>query len=71
MHSADLGHTSKSFELAKKWSLRVSEEFTLQVEEEKALGLPVTSYLEGLTDLRTIAKQEIKFISVIIQPLFI
>ena len=70
MHSSDLSHATKPFEIAKKWSLKVSTEFTQQVEEEHIMNLPVTSYLSGLDNIKNIAKQEIQFIKVIITPLF-
>ncbi|EGR33315.1 hypothetical protein IMG5_056380, partial [Ichthyophthirius multifiliis] len=70
VHVADLTGPTKKFELAKQWSLRICEEFTLQVQDEQKLGIPVTSYLLGLDQLEIISKQESNFYKIIILPLY-
>ena len=42
MHSADLGHNCKKYEISKKWVHLLCEEFWLQGDQEKKLGIPVS-----------------------------
>ena len=70
IHCADLAHPTKSFHLCLQWSLLVRNEFTAQVAEEKQLGLPVTTFLDGLEDQRTYFKNEIGFVSVVVKPIW-
>ncbi|KAL4472006.1 hypothetical protein ABPG72_018508 [Tetrahymena utriculariae] len=70
VHVADLTGPTKCFELAKEWSLRICKEFTLQVQEEEYLGLPVTPYLVGLESMEIISKQEGNFAKIIVLPLY-
>ena len=50
--------------------MKINEEFTNQVNEEKNLKLPVTSYMQNLDKIAVMAKQEIGFINVIIKPIW-
>ena len=71
IHCADLYSASKEFPIAQEWSTRINKEFTNQTLDEKAQGLPVTSYMLGLENLQTMARQEINFIKAIIKPLWV
>ena len=42
MHSADLGHNCKKYEISKKWVHLLCEEFWIQGDQEKKLGIPVS-----------------------------
>jgi hypothetical protein len=42
MHSADLGHNCKKYEISKKWVHLLCEEFWMQGDQEKKLGIPVS-----------------------------
>lgn len=44
-HIFDLSGSTKSYAVARQWSLRICKEFSSQVDEELGLGLPVTPYL--------------------------
>jgi len=70
IHCADLAHPTKGFHLCLQWSLLVRKEFTAQVAEEKQLGLPVTTFLDGLEDQKTYFKNEISFVSFVVKPIW-
>ena len=42
MHCADLGNPTRPLDIYRKWTERVMEEFFLQGDRERELGLPVT-----------------------------
>ncbi|CAD8077105.1 unnamed protein product [Paramecium sonneborni] len=67
VHTCDLNQPTKKFEITKKWSIRIQNEFDNQVEEERLLGLPVTQHLV----CQNLPKQELSFIRNIIQPLYV
>lgn len=65
LHAADLYSSTKVFEVAKQWSIKVNQEFSNQVKEEAQIGLPPTPYMIDLDKMEVMAKQEINFIKVI------
>eukprot|EP00747_Dinoflagellata_sp_TGD_P089602 gnl/TRDRNA2_/TRDRNA2_164387_c0_seq2.p1 gnl/TRDRNA2_/TRDRNA2_164387_c0~~gnl/TRDRNA2_/TRDRNA2_164387_c0_seq2.p1 ORF type:complete len:931 (-),score=165.28 gnl/TRDRNA2_/TRDRNA2_164387_c0_seq2:202-2994(-) len=70
VHAADIGNQMMPSDIAKRWGKLISDEFTLQVEEERALGLPVTAFMDGHGDPVTAAKSNIGFIDFVVQPYF-
>ena len=66
LHLADISHSSKSFEISKKWTSFIMEEFWNQGDLEKEKGLQVTF----LCDRETIdvPRSQIGFIKGIISP---
>ena len=68
IHLADLGHNAKSFEISLKWVELLQEEFWLQGDKEKSLGLSI-SFLCDRKDVN-VPLGQIKFIRGIILPTF-
>ena len=68
IHAADLGHNSKLFKISIKWVELLSEEFWLQGDKEKELGISV-SFLCDRQDVN-IPKGQINFLKGFILPTF-
>lgn len=68
VHMADLSNPTKSWLISFKWGILVYEEFFLQGDTEKKLGLPVGN-LNDRTQVN-IAKAQMGFFNFIIQPAF-
>lgn len=66
--AADIGHTAKGIELHKKWCEQVIEEFFLQGDQEKKLGLTISMYCDR--DNTNIGKSQSGFIKNIVLPLY-
>ena len=71
VHCADLSNpVYPTFDMTQQWCFRVCEEFSQQAEKEREIGLPVTSFMEGLTNEYSIAKLQIGFVNYVILPLW-
>jgi hypothetical protein len=68
VHAADIGHCSKKFEISSKWTFLVSEEFWLQGDQEKKLGLQVSNFCDR--EKANIPVSQIGFIKGIIIPTY-
>ena len=68
IHSADLAHNKKLFEISLKWVELLSEEFWLQGDKEKEMGLPV-SFLCDRKDAN-VPSSQVNFIRGFILPTF-
>jgi hypothetical protein len=55
--------------MAKAWATLVTEEFNSQVDKERALGLPVTAWMDARDDT-TMLKNEIQFGTHVCLPLY-
>lgn len=68
LHIADLTNPTKRWIESRKWTCLVYEEFFVQGDKEKELGLPIGA----LNDRQTInlAKSQMGFIDFIVQPSF-
>lgn len=67
MHTCDLSNDTKSWSAARVWTSRIQEEFQKQVEREKQLGIPVSTYLES-ADLEAQIENQVKFLDFIVIP---
>ena len=68
IHSADLSHNTKLFNISLKWVELLSEEFWLQGDKEKAMKLPVSFLCDR--ESYNIPKSQIGFIKGFIIPTF-
>ena len=66
--ASDVGHAAKCKNLHFEWSDLVCEEFFIQGDMEKKLGLPVSMYCDRKST--NIAKSQIGFIKNIVMPIY-
>ncbi|KAL2914797.1 Chk1 protein kinase [Polyrhizophydium stewartii] len=64
----DLGNPTKVFELARRWTGLVMEEFFRQGDRERSLGLPVSMFMDR--NDTNISKCQVGFLDVLVSPLF-
>jgi len=69
LHSADISNPFMPSDISRRWAKLVAEEFTMQVTKERELGLPVTAFMDGLSDPIKAAKSQIGFVDFVIHPL--
>lgn len=69
MHAADIGNPYMPGEISRRWGEFIAEEFSLQVKHERELGLPVTTFMDGLSDPLAVAKSQGGFIDFVVCPL--
>lgn len=70
VHTSDLAHAAKTFDICLRWSLLVRQEFISQAKEEAVLGLPVTAYMKDLEDTKSYLKNEVSFTTFIVKPMW-
>jgi calcium/calmodulin-dependent 3',5'-cyclic nucleotide phosphodiesterase len=68
IHAADIAHNTKPFVMSEKWTELLTEEFHLQGDKEKELGLPISFLCDRTTS--NVPKSQIGFISFVIIPTF-
>ena len=71
IHAADISNpASPDFAVARDWCQRISEEFRAQARAERAEGLPVTAFMDGLADEYQVARQQLGFYEYMALPLY-
>ncbi len=68
IHSADLAHNTKLFDISLKWVQLLSEEFWLQGDKEKSMNLPVSFLCDR--DTYNVPKSQVGFIKAFIIPTY-
>jgi len=68
LHCADLGNPCKPLHIYMEWMRRLMEEFYLQGDAERALGLPVSLMMDRSKP--NVERSQMGFIDVICQPLW-
>merc|ERR1711998_237467 len=69
IHTADIGNPIMPLQIAQKWAELVMSEFTAQVADEEAIGLPITAMMEGLNDRGTACRSQLGFLDFVVTPL--
>jgi hypothetical protein len=69
-HAADLSGQVYPLNIALEWEARVSEEFLLQADIERELGLPVAPFMQNLDNSSVRLKNHIFFLDFVMQPLW-
>ena len=70
IHSADVSNPALEFDLATIWSLKIIQEFNLQVWKEEKSGVQVSEFMRIGSDMSKIKKSQIGFIDFFILPLW-
>ncbi|KAJ3160525.1 hypothetical protein HDU88_007936 [Geranomyces variabilis] len=65
---ADLNNSAKPLEQSRKWAFQVMQEFFLQGDRERKLGMPVSKFMDRYDT--HIPKCQIGFIDILVTPLF-
>ncbi|KAJ3089356.1 High affinity cAMP-specific 3',5'-cyclic phosphodiesterase 7A [Quaeritorhiza haematococci] len=65
---ADLNNPTKTKDLSRRWSEAVMEEFYLQGDKERELGLPISQFMDRHN--QNVAKCQIGFIDIFVLPLY-
>ncbi|KAF4042600.1 3'5'-cyclic nucleotide phosphodiesterase [Phytophthora infestans] len=68
LHTCDVSNPAKERETMLRWTDRVVEEFFIQGDMEKQLGLPVSPFMDR--DTIVIKKMQVGFADFIVSPLF-
>lgn len=71
LHTADIGNPYMPPDISARWSAFLFEEFTQQVQDERRLGLPITQFMDSLTESISCAKSQLGFIDFVVKPLLI
>lgn len=69
LHAADISNPFMPPVNAVRWSTAVFTEFSLQVEDERRLGIPVTGFMDGLHTPLAKAKAQGGFMDFVVFPL--
>eukprot|EP00604_Paraphysomonas_vestita_P002242 CAMPEP_0174819356 /NCGR_PEP_ID=MMETSP1107-20130205/2542_1 /TAXON_ID=36770 /ORGANISM="Paraphysomonas vestita, Strain GFlagA" /LENGTH=208 /DNA_ID=CAMNT_0016032695 /DNA_START=421 /DNA_END=1047 /DNA_ORIENTATION=- len=69
LHTADVSNTAKPWNTYNRWMTSIMEEFYLQGDKERALGMPI-SYAFDRYNPVTQSKFQLGFIKAIVGPLF-
>jgi 3'5'-cyclic nucleotide phosphodiesterase len=70
LHGSDIGNPALNFQLATVWSLKIIQEFNLQVWKEEQLGLPISEFMRIGNDIGKVKRSQIVFIDLFIYPLW-
>jgi hypothetical protein len=68
LKAADIGHSIKKLPLHLEWSRRITEEFFLQGDRERALGIPIGPFNDRMHT--NVAKSQIGFLDFVVSPCY-
>lgn len=69
-HSADLSAQVLPYEMARAWEDRLTQEFIHQSAMEETLGLPISTFMQGLADPAVRFKAHLNYLDYIASPLW-
>lgn len=69
LHAADLSNPCKARSIALAWTRRVCEEFWLQGDEERNLGLAISPMCDRVAGAATVPQGQLGFINFVVKPL--
>lgn len=71
VHASDLSNPAHcDFNVVRRWSIRVCEEFSSQAKKEREIGLKVTNFMYNLKSELEIAKLQLGFVNYVVLPLW-
>merc|ERR1719323_1280387 len=70
LHAADLSNPGKDTSIALAWTRRVCEEFWLQGDEERRLGLVVSPLCDREAGMASVPQGQLGFINFVVRPLW-
>eukprot|EP00898_Chlorokybus_atmophyticus_P002612 jgi/Chlat1/3351/Chrsp23S03662 len=70
LHAADLGSSVLPRALAVKWANLILEEFRLQAEAERQLGLPIAAFMNHMNCELNCARVQVNFVNYVVSPLW-
>ncbi|XP_072323472.1 dual specificity calcium/calmodulin-dependent 3',5'-cyclic nucleotide phosphodiesterase 1A isoform X2 [Scyliorhinus torazame] len=68
LHTADISHPTKAWEMHHRWTMALLEEFFLQGDKEAEMGLPFSPLCDRNSTM--VAQSQIGFIDFIVEPTF-
>eukprot|EP00747_Dinoflagellata_sp_TGD_P100184 gnl/TRDRNA2_/TRDRNA2_167966_c0_seq3.p1 gnl/TRDRNA2_/TRDRNA2_167966_c0~~gnl/TRDRNA2_/TRDRNA2_167966_c0_seq3.p1 ORF type:complete len:536 (+),score=86.79 gnl/TRDRNA2_/TRDRNA2_167966_c0_seq3:39-1610(+) len=68
IHAADVGNPLMPRDIADRWGRCIAAEFYAQAQDERRLGLPVTSFMDELDTPVSCAKSQLSFIEFVLYP---
>jgi len=68
IHAGDISNPTKPYAICEKWAVRVSDEFFLQGDKERELGLPLTFQFDRHSI--NLANMQMGFIKGVVLPYF-
>jgi len=69
LHTADISNPTKSKQIMMTWTEKVMNEFWLQGDRERSLGIPISAFMDRKQP--SVAQCQIGFINVLVKPLVV
>eukprot|EP00929_Paragymnodinium_shiwhaense_P095834 TRINITY_DN57140_c0_g1_i1.p1 TRINITY_DN57140_c0_g1~~TRINITY_DN57140_c0_g1_i1.p1 ORF type:complete len:1116 (+),score=259.22 TRINITY_DN57140_c0_g1_i1:86-3349(+) len=70
IHAADISNPIMPSDISAHFASLIGQEFVDQAEEEFALGIPVTEFMDGYRTAHIAAKSQVNFMDFVCKPLF-
>lgn len=70
LHAADISNAVKSIESYTKWTQRVLDEFWMQGDQERRLGLPISPLCDRVSGIHNVPSTQIGFMNFVVSPMY-